>query len=459
MNQESARPGGMRVFTIVWLGQLVSLLGTSMTGFALPIWVFGQTERVQELALVGLAFTLPLILLSPVVGAIIDRSDRKLMMMLSDLASGLMTIVIFILITTGTLQIWHLYITSAISGAFQSFQWPAYSAAISVMLPKKHYGRAQGMISLAESGSGIFAPLLAGAMLGVIGLRGILLIDIVTFLFAVGSLVLVHIPRPPRTAEGAAGQGSLLRESVYGFQYIFARPSLLGLQLIFLAGNFFAAMAFTTLPALILARTNQNELVFGATQAIGAAGGVAGGLLMSAWGGPRRLVRGVLAGWALSGMSMVTIGFGRGLPLWAAGLFVGAVLIPIINGSNQAIWQAKVAPDVQGRVFSIRRLIAWCAQPLSQLAAIPLADRFLGPAMLEGGSLAPVFGALVGTGPGAGLSLLFISVGVIVSFIGLAGFLVPSIRNVEEILPDHEAAVEPAGAPVVAAAEPASSSA
>jgi MFS family permease len=430
-----------------------------MTGFALPIWVFGQTERVQELALVGLAYTLPLILLSPVVGALVDRSDRKRMMMLSDLASGLMTLVIFILVTTGGLRIWHLYITTAISGAFQSFQWPAYSAAISVMIPKQQYARAHGMISLAESGSGIFAPLLAGTLLGLVGLQGILLIDIVTFLFAIGSLMLVYIPNPPRTAEGAAGQGSLLRESAYGFQYIFARPSLLGLQLVFLAGNFFATLAFTTLPALILARTNQNELIFGTTQAFGAAGGVVGGLLMSAWGGPRRLVRGVLGGWALSGMSMIVVGFGRGLPLWAAGLFVGSVLIPVINGSNQAIWQAKVAPDVQGRVFSIRRLIAWVANPLSQLAAIPLADRLLGPAMLEGGSLAPVFGPLVGTGPGAGLSLLFILVGLVAVLVGLAGYLIPAVRDVEELLPDHEtAADEPVLAPA-ATTEPASSSA
>jgi hypothetical protein len=251
-----------------------------------------------------------------------------------------------------------------------------------------------------------------------------------------------------------------LRESAYGFQYIFARRSLLWLQLIFLVGNFFAALAFTTLPALILARTNQNELVFGATQAFGAAGGVAGGLLMSAWGGPRRLINGVLLGWALSGMSMIVVGFGRGLPLWAAGLFIGSVLIPVINGSNQAIWQAKVAPDVQGRVFSIRRLIAWVANPLSQLAAIPLADRLLGPAMLEGGSLAPIFGPLVGTGPGAGLSLLFIFVGVAAAMVGLSGFLVPAIRDVEDILPDHQAlAEEPSVAAPSPAAEPVSSSA
>jgi MFS transporter, DHA3 family, macrolide efflux protein len=444
----------MRAFTIVWAGQLVSLLGTSMTGFALPIWVFGQTERVQELALVGLAFTLPLILLSPVVGAIVDRYDRKVMMMLSDLAAGLMTVLIFVLISTDSLEIWHLYITSAVSGAFQTFQWPAYSAAISVMIPKQQYARAHGMISLAESGSHIFAPLLAGAMLGVIGLRGILLIDIITFLFAIGTLLLVAIPNPPRTAEGAAGQGSLLRESAYGFQYIFARPSLLGLQLGFLVGNFFATMAFVTLPALILARTNQNELVFGTAMAIGAIGGVAGGMLMSTWGGPRRLIHGVLAGWALSGLSMVVVGFGRGLPVWAAGLFLGSLLIPIINGSNQAIWQAKVAPDVQGRVFSVRRLIAWLTNPIAQLAAIPLADRLLGPAMLEGGRLAPLFGGLVGTGPGTGYSLIFIFAGSAAALVGLAGYLVPAIRHVETLLPDHEATGGPTPTSATGAVEP-----
>lgn len=446
---------GMRAFSLVWVGQLVSLLGTSMTGFALPIWVFGQTERVQELALVGLAFTLPLILLSPVVGAIVDRYDRKLMMMVSDLASGLMTIVIFILISTESLQIWHLYITTAISGAFQSFQWPAYSAAISVMLPKSQYARANGMISLAEAGSGIFAPLLAGALLGIVGLRTILLLDIISFLFAIGSLLIVAIPNPQRTAEGAAGQGSLLRESAYGFQYIFARPSLLGLQLIFLACNFFMTLAFTTFAALVLARTNQNELIFGATQAFGAAGGLAGGLLLSMWGGPRRLVHGVLGGWAVSGLSLVVVGLGRGLPVWAAGLFLGSLIGAIINGSNQAIWQAKVAPDVQGRVFSVRRLIAWLTNPAAQLAAIPLADRVLGPAMLEGGRLTPLFGPLVGVGPGAGISLIFIFAGAVATLIGLSGYLVPAIRNVESLLPDHEATAGPDGGPAGSPAAPA----
>jgi len=216
-------------FTIVWIGQIVSLLGTSMTTFALTIWAYEITGTATALALVGFFFVTPMLVFSPLAGAIVDRQDRKLMMMLSDLASGVTTIAVLILFQAGLLQIWHLYIAAAIQGTFQTFQWPAYSAAISVMIPKEQYGRANGMLSLAESGSNIFAPLLAGALLGIVGLAGILTIDIVTFVFAIGALLLVHIPQPKITAEGRASQGSIWTEAAYGFRYIVKRPSLLGL--------------------------------------------------------------------------------------------------------------------------------------------------------------------------------------------------------------------------------------
>lgn len=434
------QPTGMRAFTVIWIGQLVSLLGTSMTGFALPIWVFEKTGRVQELALIGLAFILPLIIMSPIAGVIVDRSNRKTMMMLSDLAAGFTTIIVLILLATDNLQIWHLYITSAISGAFQTFQWPAYSAAISLMLPKEQYGRANGMMDLAGAGSGIFAPIAAGALLGLIGLEGILIIDIVTFIFAVSTLAFVHIPQPPISEAGREAQGSIWKEAIYGFRYIVRRPSLLGLQLVFFSGNFMTALCFTVLAPMILARTDNNELIFGSTQSAGAIGGVVGALAMSAWGGPKRRVHGVLAGWAISSLvGIVVIGLGRSLPIWAIGLFFSAFFVPIINGSNQAIWQSKVAPDLQGRVFSIRRLIAWATDPLARLAAIPLADRILGPAMMADGRLAGTFGWLVGTGPGAGMSLIFIFAGLLATCVGLGGYLFPAIRNAEEILPDHVA--------------------
>jgi MFS transporter, DHA3 family, macrolide efflux protein len=437
------RPSGMLGFTIVWVGQIVSLLGTSMTGFALTIWAYETTGSATALALVGFFFVTPMVIFSPIAGAIVDRHDRKLMMMLSDLASGLATIGILILYSTGYLQIWHLYVSAFIQGIFQTFQWPAYSAAISVMIPKEQYGRANGMLSLAETGSNIFAPLLAGALIGVIGLSGILTIDIITFVFAIGALLMIHIPKPKISSEGRAAQGSIWKEAAYGFRYILKRPSLLGLQSVFMLGNFFVSIPMAILAAMILASTNQNELIFGSVSSAGAIGGVVGGLAMSAWGGPKRRIHGVLAGWAISSLlGTVLMGLGNSLPVWAAASFLGVFFIPIINGSNQAIWQSKVSPDLQGRVFSVRRLIAWFVNPAAMLVAGPLADKVFEPAMQSDTALSAVFGGLVGTGPGAGMSLIFIFTGLMAMMVGIAGYFIPVIRDVETILPDHDSLPE-----------------
>jgi uncharacterized repeat protein (TIGR01451 family) len=265
------------------------------------------------------------------------------------------------------------------------------------------------------------------------------MIDIVSFIFAVGTLFFVHIPQPETTEAGRTGQGSLLSESVYGFWYILERPSLLGLQLVFMLGNFFTNLAFVVFAAMILARTGNDELVFGSVQSAGAIGGVVGGLAMTAWGGPKRRVHGVLCGWiGVSLLGTVFFGLGRSLPVWLVGAFLGQFFGPIINASNQAIWQAKVPPDLQGRVFSIRRLIAWFVSPVARLLAGPLADLVLEPAMREGGSLTGMFGGLVGTGPGAGMALLFIFGGGLGTLVGLGGYAFRVVREAEDILPDHD---------------------
>jgi hypothetical protein len=197
------------------------------------------------------------------------------------------------------------------------------------------------------------------------------------------------------------------------------------------------------LAAMILASTNQNELIFGSVSSAGAIGGVVGGLAMSAWGGPKRRIHGVLAGWAISSLlGTVLMGLGNSLPVWAAASFLGVFFIPIINGSNQAIWQSKVSPDLQGRVFSIRRLIAWFVNPAAMLVAGPLADKVFEPAMQSDTALSAVFGGLVGTGPGAGMSLIFIFTGLMAMMVGIAGYFIPVIRDVETILPDHDSLPE-----------------
>jgi DHA3 family macrolide efflux protein-like MFS transporter len=229
-----------------------------------------------------------------------------------------------------------------------------------------------------------------------------------------------------------------LKEAAYGFKYIFQRPSLLGLQLVFFIGNLFSGMSFTLLAPMILARTGSNSLIFGSVQTAGAIGGVVGGVLMSAWGGFKRRVHGVLAGWAFSGIFVAMLGMGRGLPMWALSLALVILITPLINTSNQSIWQAKVAPDVQGRVFSARRLIAWFTNPISPIIAGTLADFVLEPAMRPQGSLAGIFGGLVGTGPGAGMGLLIVLCGLAAIMVGLGGYLFRPIYDAEQILPDHD---------------------
>jgi MFS family permease len=429
----------MRAFLIVWFGQVISLFGSSLTAFALTIWAYQLTERATALALMGFFSFGPTVLLSPVAGALVDRWNRKLVMMLSDLAAGGSSVVIFLLYAAGNLEIWHLYVAGAFAGAFQAFQFPAYSAAITTMLPKEQYARANGMMSLAESASNILAPALAAAIIALIGIEGVLLFDIVTFIFAVSSIAFVHIPQPRETEAGRHGKGSLWKESIYGFRYILARPSLLGLQLMFFQANLFGTMGGTLTNPMILARTGQNELILGTVQSAAAIGGVVSGLLISIWGGPKRRVYGVLGGMIASSLLGQTLmGVGRALPVWAIAGFCTLFFITILNASNQAIWQAKVAPDVQGRVFAIRRLIAQITAPVALLLVGPLADNVFEPAMTTGGALADVFGGLFGTGPGAGMGLLLTTTGLLGALAAGIGFLVPAIRNAETIIPDHD---------------------
>lgn len=429
---------GMRGFIIVWIGQVVSMLGTGMTNFAVAIWIFEQTGESTALTWAIFFFMAPMVLFSPVAGAIVDRYNRKTIMIISDLIAGVATIVLLSLLATESLQIWHIYVVNILAGAANSFQFPAYSAAISLMLPKEQYGRAAGMLSLAQAASGILAPAFAGALIGSLGLVGIMTIDVITFLFAVGALLFIFIPQPVASKEGAEAKSNLLKESAYGFRYIFERPSLLGLQMVFFFINFVSMLGFALLVPMILLRTNNNEVTLASVQSISAIGGVAGGLLLSAWGGPKKKVHGVLIGMILSSLlGQLLLGVGQSLFIWSLAGFFSQMIIPVLNGSNQAIWQAKVAPDVQGRVFSVRRLIAQVTAPVAAAIAGPLADNIFEPAMQSESMLASLFGDIVGTEPGSGIAVIFIITGLLGLLVGLGGYLFPAIRDAETILPDH----------------------
>jgi DHA3 family macrolide efflux protein-like MFS transporter len=434
------QPAGMFGFAIVWIGQTISLLGSSMSWFAFMIWAWEETGQATALALVGFFSFGPALLLSPVAGALVDRWNRKLVMMLSDLAAGLCTLIALVLYATGNLEIWHLYLIGAFAGVFQAFQFPAYSASITMMLPKEHYARAEGMVGLGRSLAGVLAPIVASLLLGIIGMAGIMAIDVVTFVIAVSALLFVSVPQPPRSVAGSEAQGSLLKESLYGFRYIIKRPSLLGLQLVFTAGNLLDYAGYVLFAPMILARTGDNATVLGTVQSAGAIGGIVGGLLLAVWGGPRRRIHGVLVGWALSGvLGMSLMGLGQGLFIWVVASFFYTFFAPVVNSSEQAIWQSKVAPDVQGRVFAVQDFFSNLAVPVAMVAVGPLADRVFEPAMASGGRLAPMCSWLVGTGLGAGMALMIVLLGFLEVVVGLSGYLSRTVRDVEDILPDYDA--------------------
>lgn len=444
MKQLSRRPSGMFGFSIVWLGQLVSMSGSMMTRFALTIWVWQETGEATALAIVALFSFAPAIFFSPIAGAIVDRVSRKRVMIASDLAAGLSTVALLILFSTGHLEIWHLWAAGFFASSFESFQFPAYSAAITTMVEKKHYTRANAMLGMVHSAPMIIAPVLAGSLLHVIGINGIMVIDIATFIFAIGMLLVVVIPNPAETAAGRASRGTLLQESVFGFRYIFSNRSLLGLLLIFLAINLTFTLAMVLLAPMILARTGNNETILGTTMMMFGVGAVVGALIITAWGGFKRRIHGVLLGITSSSLfGMVIVGLGQSIQVWAVGAFLVAFFMPLINGSSQGIWQAKVAPDIQGKVFATRRLIAQISAPVAMILGGRLADVVFEPAMASGGAFAQFFQPLVGSGPGAGMGLLFVFSGIFGAVAALSGYLIPAVRQIETRLPDYDAPAKP----------------
>jgi MFS family permease len=430
----------MTAFTIAWAGQILSVLASNMTQFALTIWVYEATGQAVALGAMTTFFILPFLLISPLAGVMVDRYNRKLMMMVSDLGAVTSTVGVLILHATGHLQVWHLYAAAVVNGLSNSFQWPAYSAAITTMVPKEKLSRANGMMFLIESGPSVFAPMLAGALMPVLQLQGILIIDVVTFLLAIGTLLSVHVPQPAATIAGQEGKGDLVKEALYGFRYIFVRRSLLGLLLFFLALNFVGGMAWPVFAPFILARTGNNSAMLGATQSAWAVGAVVGGLLVSVWGGFKRRMTSIIVGEVLTAiLSLILFGLGRNLVFWIITASLGAIFMPFVNGASQAIWQAKVAPDVQGRVFTTRRLIAWLMDPLTPIIAGALADYVTEPAMQSQTILAQVLGRLVGNDPGSGMAFQFVLAGLayLTLIVGVYLF-VPAVRNLEDRLPDHD---------------------
>ncbi len=436
LSSSRGAPSGpsMQTFSIVWAGQLVSLVGTSLTAFALSIFVFQQTGSVTQLATVLLASHLPQILITPFAGALVDRWDRRKAMILADAGAGIGTLLLVGLYLAGSLAVWNIVIAVAISGLFQAFQWPAYSAAMAVLVPKNQFGRASGLIQLAEALGELGGPIIAGFVLAFSGIGLVFAIDVATFLVAVVTLLLVRFPKPAMTEAGAEGAGSLWHETKYGFQYLFARHGLFALLLVFAVINF--AFGFMGPLFIPLGLSLTSEAGLGTAFSVSAIGMLLGSVVASAWGGPKKRVRGLVVGGALLGVAFAAIGLYPSI-FWITGvIFLGMMLVPTINATSQAIWLAKVEADLQGRVSAVRRFIAQAAIPVAYVLVGPLSDRVFEPLMADDGALAGSVGAIIGSGTGRGYALFFVVIGVSVAIASLAAWMYPPLRHLERDIPD-----------------------
>jgi len=428
----------MRTFLIIWSGQLVSAIGSAMTKFALTVWVWQFTEKATAIALFSFFFQLPQIFVALFAGILVDHFNRKYLMILGDTCVALCTITVALLYSTNHLLIWHLYTLAAVYGGFGNIQELAYSTSIPLMVSKQHYIRASSMSSLVIQASAIIAPALAGSLYPAIGLLGIIIVDITTFVMAIGTLLLVQIPQPAPTDTSNSEPETIGQKLSLGFRYIFSKPSLLAMTIAFSLFWLVHQLGETLYQPMILARTDGNAQILGTVVTAAGVGGVIGGLGLSIWGGFKRRVRGMLIGFIGHGLGKIVLGLGEKPLIWIGSQLFSSVNTPLLFSSSNAIWYTKVPPNIQGRVFAADQAIGMIIGTVASLMAGPLADRVFEPAMQSGGVLASILGPIFGTQTGSGIALLYVLTAIWIVLIGISGYAFPTLRNAEDILLDHD---------------------
>lgn len=427
----------MRVFVLVWFGQLISFIGSSLTSFALGIWIYQQTGEVNQFAIVLFASTLPPILLAPVAGLLADRWSRRWTMVLADTGSALSTLVVVLLLWTNSLEPWHIYLSAAFNAMMATLQMPAYVASIPLLVPEEQLGRANGMVQLSRSLGQLIAPILGGVLLVRLGLQGVILIDLISFVFAVTTLLLVRFPDVP-TSSPSEQQEPWLKASLAGLRYILQKPGLLALLLYFAMINFLLGGIEVLVTPLVLSITSAD--VLGVVLFVGGLGMLSGSVALSVWGTPRYQIYGVLIPQFIGGLCVFIAGLNVNVFVLAIVAFIYFFGVPIGDGCSTAIFQRRVAPDVQGRVFALISAIAGFILPISYIFVSLLADRVFEP-MMQQGTVAEIVGPFIGVGKGRGIGLTFIIMGILAMVVTVLAYLYPPLRSVEDEHPDAESAV------------------
>lgn len=442
-----SEPKNMHTFFKIWIGQLVSIIGSGLTSFALGVWIFQETGRATPFAITVLFGSLPAVLLGPVAGSVADRFNRKMVILLADTGNAIITFIAFLLLLSGRLEIWNIYLIVLSGSIFSAFQEPAFGASIVMLVRRKDLQRANGMTQMTNALGNLIPPLLAGLLFGLIGLQGIILIDFATYFVAMGTVIISRIPQPERIEPKE--EVSQWQEAMAGWRYLRLKGGLLGLVFYFAVVNFMINFAAVLTSPMVLATF--SPAILGYIQTTGGVGMLIGSILLSVWGGPKKKIISIIIFISISSFGLALAGLRENAYLIAAGYFLMLFLIPMASGSSQAIFQTKVPLDLQGRVYAMRSMISRSMMPIAFLTAGPLADLVFEPMMREGGALANTFLAqVVGVGPGRGIGLIFIIAGLGTIIISWIAYMNPNIRHIETRIPDvipedNQQESEPAG--------------
>ncbi len=421
-----------RSFLILWSGQTTSAVGTMATYYGLGIWTFQETGSTSSLSLIILAALFPQLAVLPFAGALIDRYDRRKLMLMSDTGAAVVTGILLVMFARGELTILALGFFVAVGSMFQGVQSPAFEAVVTTLVGRDQRGRAAGMAQIGRAVPTVLGPIIAGAMVAAVGIVGVFYIDLFTFVVAVTTLFKVRIPQTSRTAEGMRGLGTMRSEAIATVRYLRTKPGLIYLIIYISLANF--ALAFFNVYIFPVLLGIGDERLLGTVAGLGAAGMIAGAALITVWGGPSRRMPLVYFGLGAMGAGMLAFGLARRPVTLGLSLVLLFFALAIGNSSTQPIWQNKVEEDLQGRVFSIRKLASTATMPVAYLAAGPIVDNFLNRFTEVGDS--GVLAILVGTGEGRGAAAGMVLIGLLTIAATVWGWLVPALRRIETDLPD-----------------------
>lgn len=431
----------MKNFLIVWFGQTVSSIGSRMTIFAVGVWIFEQTGQATALALVGVSGLIPTLVLTLFSGIIVDRVNRKRLIVVGDTVAGCSTIVLLTLLLLGEIQIWHIYVVSAISLPFNTLQQLAYQSSVSLMIPKEQYTRASSLTMVTWYGGNILSPAFAAVVYASFGLAGVFTVDILTFVVAITTVLFSRIPQPDSSVAKEAEvrtAATVWSDLIYGFRYIWEQQTLRALIVVSCLWTLFHDATPQT--AMILARTNNDEAALAAVSAASGVGGVIAAIIVSIWGGSRRQM--LTYGWGMiaAGLGKTLMGLGRGVTMWVPTQAYTSATFPPFVSARRAFFMAKIDPAAQGRFFASLTVLTQLVSLFTLLLQGPLGDFVFEPAMAEDGALVGVFGWLVGTGSGAGYALQFVLLGLGMIGVGVLTLLWKLVRDAETVLADHNQA-------------------